>query len=127
MIISHTLEHIHCPEAFINELLRVLKPNGVISIALPCDNGLLWRLGRFYNKFFNDRMETLKSEISPEIRISMPEDKNGWEDAFFLSVNLGGLDTLDPSTEQMQISWYSEHLNKYVNFLRPLIKQLPEN
>lgn len=81
----------------------------------------------FYNKFFNDRMETLKSEISPEIRISMPEDKNGWEDAFFLSVNLGGLDTLDPSTEQMQISWYSEHLNKYVNFLRPLIKQLPEN
>ena len=57
----------------------------------------------------------------------MPEDKNGWEDAFFLSMNLGGLNTLDPSTEQMQIGWYSEHLNKYVNFLRPLIKQLPEN
>ena len=55
VIISHTLEHIYYPEAFINELLRVLKPNGVISIALPCDNGLLWRLGRFYNKFFNNK------------------------------------------------------------------------
>lgn len=40
---------------FINELLRVLKPNGFISIALPCDNGLLWRLGRFYNKLFNNK------------------------------------------------------------------------
>ncbi|MCK4785463.1 MAG: hypothetical protein KAV87_17050, partial [Desulfobacteraceae bacterium] len=25
---------------------RVVRPGGVISIALPCDPGLLWRLGR---------------------------------------------------------------------------------
>tara|TARA_B100001093_G_C26616978_1_gene922785 strand:+ start:240 stop:911 length:672 start_codon:yes stop_codon:yes gene_type:complete len=50
IIISHTLEHIHNPENFINEMLRVLKNDGYISIALPCDNGILWRLGRFLLK-----------------------------------------------------------------------------
>ena len=50
IIISHTLEHIHNPENFINEMLRVLKNEGCISIALPCDNGFLWRFGRFLLK-----------------------------------------------------------------------------
>lgn len=50
IIISHTLEHIHDPESFIIEMLRVLKKNGHISIALPCDNGFLWRFGRFLLK-----------------------------------------------------------------------------
>ena len=48
--ISHCLEHIEDPEKFIIEMFRVLKGNGVISIALPCDNGFLWRLGRFLLK-----------------------------------------------------------------------------
>ena len=59
VIISHTLEHIPNPENHMNELLRVLKPNGVISIALPCDNGLLWRLGRFYNKMTHNRKNNI--------------------------------------------------------------------
>jgi phosphatidylethanolamine/phosphatidyl-N-methylethanolamine N-methyltransferase len=50
IIISHTLEHIHHPESFIEEMLRVLKTGGFISIALPCDNGFLWRFGRFLLK-----------------------------------------------------------------------------
>jgi phosphatidylethanolamine/phosphatidyl-N-methylethanolamine N-methyltransferase len=50
IIISHTLEHIIDPENFINEMLRVLKPGCFISIALPCDNGFLWRLGRYILK-----------------------------------------------------------------------------
>ena len=50
IIISHTLEHVQNPENFINEMLRVLKTNGHISIALPCDNGFLWRMGRFLLK-----------------------------------------------------------------------------
>ena len=81
----------------------------------------------FYNEFFSDRMDALRSEISPEIRIEMPEGKDGWAEAFFLSVRLDGVDTLDSSTEQLQINWFAEHLNKYVNFLRPLVKELPEN
>jgi hypothetical protein len=31
-------------------MLRVLKKNKIISIALPCDPGILWRLGRFMMK-----------------------------------------------------------------------------
>ena len=50
IIISHCLEHILEPEKFINEMLRVLKKKGIISIALPCDPGILWRLGRFMMK-----------------------------------------------------------------------------
>lgn len=33
-----------------NEMLRVLKKKRIISIALPCDPGILWRLGRFMMK-----------------------------------------------------------------------------
>lgn len=47
IIISHTLEHVVDTENFINEMLRVLKPECFISIALPCDNGFFYRLGRF--------------------------------------------------------------------------------
>ena len=50
IIISHTLEHIPDFESFINEMLRVLKKGSIISIASPCDNGFLWRLGRFFLK-----------------------------------------------------------------------------
>lgn len=50
IIISHTLEHILDFEKFLNEMMRVLKKNCVISIASPCDNGFLWRLGRFLLK-----------------------------------------------------------------------------
>jgi SAM-dependent methyltransferase len=56
IIISQTLEHILNFEIFLNEMMRVLKYGCVISIASPCDNGFLWRFGRFlfkktYNKF----------------------------------------------------------------------------
>ena len=41
------------PEEFIFEAMSKLKKGGVLSIALPTDPGLLWRLGRLYSKFFN--------------------------------------------------------------------------
>ena len=50
IIISHTLEHIIDFENFLNEMIRVIKKNSVISIASPCDNGFLWRLGRYILK-----------------------------------------------------------------------------
>lgn len=52
VIISHCLEHIINPEKFMNEMLRVVKKNKFISVALPCDPGLLWRFGRFFSKKF---------------------------------------------------------------------------
>ena len=54
VIISHCLEHILEPEKFTEEMVRVMKKGGVLSIALPCDPGLLWRLGRYYIKFISN-------------------------------------------------------------------------
>lgn len=78
----------------------------------------------FFHKFFNERIDALKEEISPEIRIELPEDKNGWAEAFFLSLRLDNVDTLNQATEDRQIEWYAEYLNKFVNYLRPLTSQL---
>jgi SAM-dependent methyltransferase len=62
IIISHTLEHILDFEKFLNEMMRTLKKNGVISIASPCDNGFLWRLGRLILKKTYHRLKK-NSEI----------------------------------------------------------------
>jgi len=51
--------------------------------------------------------------------------KFGWADALFVSVTLDDIDTLDPITEETQVKWFSDHLNRFVNFLRPLINELP--
>lgn len=52
VIISHCLEHILSPEKFIFEMMRVLKKEGVLSISLPTDPGLAWRIGRLYVGLF---------------------------------------------------------------------------
>ena len=52
IIISHCLEHILSPELFIEEMMRVLKKGGVLSISLPTDPGLAWRLGRLFVGLF---------------------------------------------------------------------------
>ena len=53
IIISHCLEHINYPEEFLFETMKKLKTGGVLSISLPTDPGLLFRLGRFYLKLFS--------------------------------------------------------------------------
>ena len=53
IIISHCLEHIYYPEDFLKEVMSKLKDGGVLSISLPTDPGLLFRLGRLYLKFFS--------------------------------------------------------------------------
>lgn len=50
IIISFCLEHILEPEKFTNEMMRVLKKDRIISISLPCDPGILHRIGRFVFK-----------------------------------------------------------------------------
>ena len=57
IIISHVLEHIPDPESFLEEMIKKLKPGGKLSIALPCDPGFLWRLGRFFLKIFSVKKE----------------------------------------------------------------------
>lgn len=46
LIATHVLEHLPNPVSVLKEWNRVVKPGGVISIVLPCDPGLLWRMGR---------------------------------------------------------------------------------
>ena len=51
-IISHCLEHINYPNLFLDEMYRVTKNNGMISIALPTDPGIAWRAARLISKYF---------------------------------------------------------------------------
>lgn len=46
VVAVHVLEHIYQPHLVIKELSRVLKRGGVLSILIPTDPGLAWRLGR---------------------------------------------------------------------------------
>ena len=52
IIISHCLEHILSPEEFIQEMMSKLNKGGVLSISLPTDPGIAWRLGRLFIRFF---------------------------------------------------------------------------
>ena len=63
IIISHCLEHIVDPEAFLFEMMEKLRTGGVLSISLPTDPGLLFRIGRLYLKIFSLRN---KYKISSE-------------------------------------------------------------
>ena len=52
IIISQCLEHVNEPEKFLFEMMSKLKVGGILSISLPTDPGLLWRLGRLFIKYF---------------------------------------------------------------------------
>jgi phosphatidylethanolamine/phosphatidyl-N-methylethanolamine N-methyltransferase len=46
LIAAHVLEHIYQPHIALKEWQRVVKNGGVLSILLPTDPGIAWRLGR---------------------------------------------------------------------------------
>lgn len=46
LIASHVLEHIYQPHLALKEWQRVVKNGGVLSILIPTDPGIAWRLGR---------------------------------------------------------------------------------
>jgi ubiquinone/menaquinone biosynthesis C-methylase UbiE len=46
LIATHVLEHLPEPHRVLREWTRVLKPGGTLSLLLPCDPGMAWRLGR---------------------------------------------------------------------------------
>lgn len=47
LIATHILEHLYKPHLVIKEWKRVLKKDGTISIVIPTDPGIAWRLGRY--------------------------------------------------------------------------------
>jgi phosphatidylethanolamine/phosphatidyl-N-methylethanolamine N-methyltransferase len=46
LVATHVLEHLYRPHEVLREWDRVVRPGGTLSILLPCDPGLMWRLGR---------------------------------------------------------------------------------
>jgi ubiquinone/menaquinone biosynthesis C-methylase UbiE len=47
LISVYNLEHLPKPHLVLKEWTRVLKPGGVMTIAIPLDGGVAWRLGRY--------------------------------------------------------------------------------
>lgn len=47
VISIYNLEHLPNPHLVLKEWRRVLKPGGTLSIAIPLDGGVAWRLGRY--------------------------------------------------------------------------------
>ena len=46
LIATHVIEHIHQPHVALKEWGRIVKNGGVLSILIPTDPGVAWRLGR---------------------------------------------------------------------------------
>jgi len=46
LIATHVLEHLANPHLVLREWNRVVRPGGIISVVLPCDPGIAWRIGR---------------------------------------------------------------------------------
>lgn len=46
LIATHVLEHIYQPHLALKEWRRVIKNGGVLSVLIPTDPGIAWRLGR---------------------------------------------------------------------------------
>ena len=51
-------------------MFKKLKKNGLMSIALPCDPGFLWRLGRFFLKIFKVKQQLKISKIEYDYMIA---------------------------------------------------------
>lgn len=47
LISVYNLEHLPDPHIVLKEWKRVLKKNGLLSIAIPLEGGVAWRLGRY--------------------------------------------------------------------------------
>lgn len=48
LVATHVLEHIYYPHLAIKEWMRVVKDGGVISVLIPTDPGIAWRIGRHF-------------------------------------------------------------------------------
>lgn len=60
LISVYNLEHLPSPHMVLKEWRRVLKPRGILTIAIPLDGGLAWRIGRYLStrhRFANEGLD----------------------------------------------------------------------
>jgi 2-polyprenyl-3-methyl-5-hydroxy-6-metoxy-1,4-benzoquinol methylase len=50
VILSAVLEHLYDPDETIGEIARILRPNGVVFIDVPNEQGLYFKIGNLYQK-----------------------------------------------------------------------------
>src|SRR5260221_9927416 len=55
IISIHVLEHLPNLPATIDEAYRVLKPEGIMSVVLPCDPGMLYEFRASAERLFKSR------------------------------------------------------------------------
>jgi len=60
LIATHVLEHIYQPHLALKEWQRVVKNGGILSMLIPTDPGVAWRLGRH----FGPRKNAMKQGIA---------------------------------------------------------------
>lgn len=103
------LEHLNPLENYINEYLRVLKPNGLLVGAIPCEGGLGWGLGRFLT---TRRWLLANTTINPDKLIC-------WEHPNFADFIIN---TISQSSKKQHLSFWplkfsSIDLNLVVKFI----------
>lgn len=74
-----------------------------------------------YEIYFRSLLEAMQEEISPDIKMELQDKKSSLD----ILVEKNDVDIYSPETTECQIKWLGTHLNKFVNFLRPLIKEMP--
>ena len=57
------MEHIPKPEIYLDEVMRVMSDQCILSVSLPTDPGILWRLCRYITKnLIQKKSYNLKNE-----------------------------------------------------------------
>lgn len=91
LVATHVLEHIYQPHLALKEWRRVLKHGGTLSILIPTDPGMAWRLGRHFGPRKNAIAQGIaydyvmaREHVNPcnnliaILRHYFPESKEAW-------------------------------------------------
>jgi ubiquinone/menaquinone biosynthesis C-methylase UbiE len=108
--ISHVIEHVLDPKAYISEMKRILKPGGHLAIGTPNMSSNLYRLHRW----------------SKLLRMNIPDVIDGLEHTFIFPKKLlrilceeQGLETIDHYTHN-----FGEKFSNLISYKMPLKKKL---
>jgi ubiquinone/menaquinone biosynthesis C-methylase UbiE len=97
LIAIHVLEHLNAPHEVLAEWTRVLSPGGMMTIVLPCDPGLLWRIGRY----FGPRRNAVKLGL---------EEYDYWMAREHINSVSNLVNMIKYYFDRLEVTWYPAHL-----------------